>query len=247
MKRTVLALCVALMTSSVALADWDPQDGHKMHWPQLPNPNGWDVCLNHGMIADDFQCGETGPITDVHFWVSWQRDNVRWDLVESVDITFFADGGNKPGSVLKGYHILASDPEYSYRLAGSGTQGWHCPSAPFTEPYDHQNYYQINLKPLDDPWFVQTQGQHYWLGVNIHMLPDETPLDPADDPQIGWKTALPQDHFGANSKWRVGQMPWLDVMPNGQAVDQAFVITPEPASLALFALGGLVLRRRNRA
>ena len=44
--RTLLAFsCVALLAGP-ALADWEPADGHKMHFPQLPDEDGWDVCSN---------------------------------------------------------------------------------------------------------------------------------------------------------------------------------------------------------
>ena len=29
--------------SLIAFSDWEPDDGHKMHYPQLPNELGWDV------------------------------------------------------------------------------------------------------------------------------------------------------------------------------------------------------------
>ena len=38
---TVMSLMVIVAGS--ARADWDKGDDHKMHWPQLPDPNGWDV------------------------------------------------------------------------------------------------------------------------------------------------------------------------------------------------------------
>jgi hypothetical protein len=51
---------------------------HKMHYPQLPDPGGWDVNAtgnvslpNSIMLADDFRCTETGYIDDMHFWGSW--------------------------------------------------------------------------------------------------------------------------------------------------------------------------------
>ena len=42
-KEIVLSciLCMLLIFPSMALADWDPGDGHKMHFPQLPDPLGW--------------------------------------------------------------------------------------------------------------------------------------------------------------------------------------------------------------
>ncbi len=41
--KSVLAAIAALGLALPALADWDPSDGHKMHYPQLPDPVGWDV------------------------------------------------------------------------------------------------------------------------------------------------------------------------------------------------------------
>jgi len=58
---------------------WDPCDPHKMHYPQLPDPNGWDVAFWFEFmmffpyeLADDWQCSKTGPVDDIHFWISWQ-------------------------------------------------------------------------------------------------------------------------------------------------------------------------------
>ncbi len=50
---------------------------HKMHWPQLPDPNGWDVRACFGpdgkqkVLADDFRCTSNGLITEITFWGSW--------------------------------------------------------------------------------------------------------------------------------------------------------------------------------
>ncbi|MHC4501441.1 MAG: DUF7901 domain-containing protein, partial [Planctomycetota bacterium] len=48
-------------------------------WHQDPDPNGWDVGFQGGpglYHADDWRCTETGPLTDIHFWVSWEDDVV---------------------------------------------------------------------------------------------------------------------------------------------------------------------------
>jgi hypothetical protein len=47
---------------------------HKMHFPQLPDPTGWDVRAY--CIEDDWQCSETGYVSDIHFWGSWHADEV---------------------------------------------------------------------------------------------------------------------------------------------------------------------------
>ena len=73
-----LSIVVFFLASGVAKADWVPADGHKMHSPQLPDPNGWDVSATVDgqmvpplVLADDWQCSETGYIKDIHFWGSW--------------------------------------------------------------------------------------------------------------------------------------------------------------------------------
>ena len=66
-------VCVALYAAP-ARADWQPGDGHKMHFPQLPDEDGWDVNATMGVcLADDWMCSETGPVEDIHFWGSWKH------------------------------------------------------------------------------------------------------------------------------------------------------------------------------
>jgi hypothetical protein len=61
------AACV-LATPAVVLADWDVGDGAKMHAPQLPDPNGWDVSWYFDVgepieLADDWQCPADALVT----------------------------------------------------------------------------------------------------------------------------------------------------------------------------------------
>ena len=81
-------VCTLLIVTSTALtsttlAHWDKRDGHKMHYPQLPDPNGWDVDATYRKseqgciaLADDWQCSKSGLIKDIHFWGSWKNDDV---------------------------------------------------------------------------------------------------------------------------------------------------------------------------
>ena len=83
---SIIALCLA----GAAFGDWEPGDGHKMHFPQLPDPTGWDVDLVTDTVYDDFLCTQTGPIEDIHFWASWKGDvigQINW-----IDISFHGDG-----------------------------------------------------------------------------------------------------------------------------------------------------------
>src|SRR5438128_379175 len=80
---TVLVYQLAFVIS--AKADWNPGDPAK--WVQLPDlQNGMDVLDTFSpilpynkILADDFLCTQTGPITSIHIWGSWLNDNVPRD------------------------------------------------------------------------------------------------------------------------------------------------------------------------
>ena len=76
MKKTffILFLFTFLISSQFLLAHWNVGDLHKMggNGPQLPDETGYDVCLTNNTLADDWQCGETGPVDLIHFWISWK-------------------------------------------------------------------------------------------------------------------------------------------------------------------------------
>ena len=58
------------LAAGPAAAYWDVSMPHKMHFPQLPDPFGWDVHFEDYYVADDFECSESGPLRDIHFWIS---------------------------------------------------------------------------------------------------------------------------------------------------------------------------------
>ena len=107
---------------------------------------------------------------------------------------------------------------------------------------DHQQYWQINIDDLSlgdaDPLIEQQEGEIYWLDLNIQT---------AGGGLIGWKTSLA--HFNDAAVVNVGGawFPMFDPI-NGEQLDMAFVITPEPGSamLALLGAGLCCLRRCKR-
>src|SRR5262249_45491936 len=73
------------LTLTSARADWNPGDPAK--WVQLPDlQTGFDVLDTFSpilpynkILADDFLCTQTGPITSIHIWGSWLNDHVPVD------------------------------------------------------------------------------------------------------------------------------------------------------------------------
>ena len=103
--KKLIAIATIMILVSPVLADWDEGDGHKMHWPQLPDPNGWDVAatptgpvgtppiIRH--VADDWKCSETGPVLDIHFWGSW-KNGIKGNI-EAFMLEIWADDPVGPG------------------------------------------------------------------------------------------------------------------------------------------------------
>ena len=88
-----------------------------------------------------------------------------------------------------------------------------------------------------DP-FIQTKGQTYWLAVQLA------------GGLVGWKTS--PNHWNEQAYFWNGAQGWTprgDPRPgyDNMALDMAFVIVPEPATLGVLTLGLIpVLLRRRR-
>lgn len=205
---TLVCVFVLFVASSAALADWSPGDEHKMHDAQPPDKDGWDVCLVHQGIADDFQCADTGPITDIHFWVSWKGDLEDFNSV-TWKVSICDNGAGRPGRSL--WTLGRSDGNITYRYAGKGNQGWICPGTGLTEENDHKDYYQVNITEIQDH-FEQTKNQIYWLLIEAELS--------VSKPLVGWKTSTTS--YYSNAYWLNDAGQWNPV--SGDVGDLAFVI-----------------------
>ena len=208
---TVLAITAVVTLLAVgASADWNPGDEHKMHWPQLPDPEGWDVfsgpmfkadgTIVEKTLADDWRCSETGFVSDVHLWGSWKHDDIGEirgiHLSIHDDVPAGADPNvdySHPGELLWERDFFGT--ELVIRDYGIGSQGWYNPNTNEAIRLDHHRFHQINITDIKDP-FVQDVGKIYWLDVAVFT----DPIQPGSDgPQWGWKTT--QDHFNDDAVW----------------------------------------------
>lgn len=246
---TIAAMVVGVgfAVAPAAHADWNPGDPHKMHWPQLPDPQGWDVNMTWPkVLADDWRCTQTGPVTDIHFWFSWMQD--RQAPIEWIDISIHADipatptQHSMPGELLWARRVFPGTPGFSIRPYGTGEQGWFDPKTGFWHRPDHLLYFQANIVNIPDP-FIQQFGTIYWLDLSI-KLPDGI------NERIGWKTS--RDHFNDDAVWQhrgePPPWPWNELRDplTQESLDLAFVITPAPGTVALLGLASIIAARRRR-
>ena len=266
--KKLMTICLAAMMSvmivGVANADWVPADGSKMHYPQLPDPQGWDISFNwrEQSFADDFKCTATGPITDIHFWGSWKNDIVGTTgkiLIQIFSNDTISGGGGsfpKPDEAL--WSRVITTNQYTSRLYTTGDQGWYDPR--YTDhwyEHNHDLMYQYNIPVISNP-FVQQAGKTYWLMISMDYLGCDwgwkTSLDVQGNSSVFWDS---YQTWGPHcSWWRHPEIDWkwtqlktpLGCHDPRTPVDLAFVLTtvPEPATLFILAAGAAALLRRRK-
>jgi len=258
--RCVVAVSVVLWLAGGVLADWDNGMSYKMHHPQFPDPDGWDVRISEPrrdpadphqvILADDWRCNETGYVSDVHLWVSYMQDveddivNLHLSIHHDIPASHSQWGYSMPEDVAVWERDFRPG-EFTVRYAGDGLQGWYDAFHDDWWDNDHWVYYQINVVDIPDP-FIQEKDQIYWLDVSVDLWGE------SETGKLGWKTSL--DHYNdAAVYWDVMAGRWqkLEDPLTGDVIDLAFVITghpvPEPATAALMVLGaGALLTRRRR-
>jgi hypothetical protein len=224
-KKIVFVIALTLCASLTAYGDWQPSDGHKMHFPQFPDPCGWDIDLRPFQLADDWQCTKTGDVNDIHFWISWKGDLLTQIL--NIQVNIYSNDPNVPS---KPATQLWSRPAYYdftiKPIDPNGSEGYWIPTGPNSQTLsynDHNHYYQINMKNIQNP-FHQVEGQIYWLSLRITAQQVSDP-----NKRVGWKTSL--NHFMDAAVAKYGTSPgWKPLYePNSTTpIDFSFVITGGP-------------------
>jgi hypothetical protein len=150
----ILAVGAMLVLAPMARADWNYGDPYKMHFPQLPTQQGqgW---IGSNLLADDWECTASGPVTDIHFWTF--NDPIQPFVPVYVTIST-----NSPLNETRPY----SCPEY--QVWGRYFQPGEYTIRPWMS--ENAQHWQFNIEDIPEP-FVQTKGEIYWLGLRIQQEP----------------------------------------------------------------------------
>jgi len=202
---------------------------HKMHWPQLPDPFGWDVraCTSYDdlqkVLADDFRCTSNGPITHITFWGSFQYDeNMPEFEFHGINKFHLSLHDDIPDSGLEGDYskpvvpaLWEMDIDPYTPPAGwiitveqeiPSPQGWYDPNTEEWNRPDHENYYRYDVFIPESEAFVQTNGTIYWLDISVET----------EGPMWGWKTSR-SEHFNDDAVW--ADLPVLDPTQWNELID----------------------------
>jgi len=198
----------------------------KMTNPQHPDPFGWDVDFYNLLLGDDWQCNETGYVSDVHFWVSWIWDEVHWENISWINVSIWSD--NATGNYSHPETMLWNETVTEFNISGPwyGMEGFYSPDIEQYEEYNHEEYYQIDIENITDP-FIQENGTIYWFVLNMPYSPEEYWL-------MGWKTTTDNWNDAAVWGYDEGMGPFYQEWNNlsdpltNESLDFAFVITGEP-------------------
>jgi len=232
----VVAISVMGQADNTAIkqeCDWQPGDEFKMHYPQLPDEAGWDVNGTWpSVLADDWECTETGYVKDIHFWGSWRNgltgliDSFRIEIYTDIPAAANPDGYSKPGDLL--WQKFVRDWEEAVYQPGV-YEGWFDPSTGEILPNDHMEFFQYNVCLEQADWFVQEAGTIYWLSITAYVeLTAETYT-------WGWKSTL--DHFNDDAVWRddaVGT-DWIELYEPivSDPIVNEFYVAIDPAGMFL--------------
>ena len=225
--------------------DLVPINNDSVKWKQPPDetPAGMDIRIDRDqdidrVVADDFECTTTGPITDVHFWGSWYGDPEQRGYITRIhlsihkDIPATADTHSMPGDLLwQADFDIGEFTETLYaQLPNDKYEWWWDPySAADPDPNGDQKIYQYDIYIDPNEAFIQEGDPNdpvvYWL--DIYVL--------TEFGEFGWKTST--THWNDDAVYGAlpgNSPPWSELIyppkhpyePN--SIDMAFMITTKP-------------------
>jgi len=202
LKKASVSILLAIGPAVVWLAALGAMPA-QAHWPntnatkfvQMPDvtPNGKDIFLSQSptIWADDFLCTNTGPVTDIHLWISSIENAPATGAL--FELSIWSDvpaspttGPSRPGQRLWWEVFQPGQYEIALGAANLQEQFWVLDPPPAHMVGPDTKVFQYNFYPKAP--FAQlgslTAPTIYWLGVCLLS---------GNAPPQGWKTSA--DHF----------------------------------------------------
>ncbi len=208
-----------------------------LKWFQPPDldPTGMDVnaTISLVVLADDYLCTQTGPITEIHIWGSWLNDMypigdpgaVIFTLSIHSDIPQGPDEWSIPGDILWMGQFEPGQFEFMLHQGGL-LEGWFDPIQELYLPEGDTECWEYIFHLDAEPFIQQGTEQDpviYWLDVQAQ---------PLEEAYFGWKTSL--THWNDDAVWAAGfdppMGPWIELLYppmhpfEGMSIDLAFAI-----------------------
>jgi hypothetical protein len=226
MKKLLFRLFFVAVFLMMATGAW-ATNGSIVKWSQPPDMQfGVNIQSTEvePIVADDWQCLDPRPVTDVHFWgsyIGWEKNNPKPALtppgVAAFKIRIYKDipvgpdnSYSHPGELLYEEEIQTFKEEYVDSIPHSN------------KTFEHKFYYSLDLP---EP-FEQQEGTIYWISIAAIM--------PADSQYPwGWETSTRHWNDNACRYWFYNNY-WVEITPDMlpswyqeqyETVDMAFELT----------------------
>ena len=230
MKKALFTLSFVAVFLVMATGAW-ATNGGVVKWSQPPD---METGVNiksieeppQPIVADDWECRDPRPVTDVHYWgsyIGWETGNQEPSLPPP---------GVK-GFVIRIYKDIPADPP-NLPYSHPGDILYEMPIDDFKEEYfasillpdgtyEHKFYYSLDLP---EPFF-QEEGTIYWISIAA-IMPDGSEFP------WGWETSDINWNDNACFYDFIEQM-WVEITPDTlpdwyphRTVDMAFELTVPP-------------------
>jgi hypothetical protein len=213
MKFVYRCLCIFSLLTLLDIPAFSQGFDYKMHFPQLPDSSGWKVNATYPMgLADNWQCSETGMISEFDFWGGWLNGQVG--SISNIMIAIFADNlGSFPT-----WYDTYSPGDYTGEIIypdSSQQLGWYDPYSGTYIENDNNTIIHYTIRNPDG-FFSQEIGNEYWFAITVQ----------AQGGTWGWVTS--NDHWDSGGNWSHGvPFSWHnlnDPVTPSEELDLSFVI-----------------------